>query len=206
MNRWNWLGSFTLRSIESLVLIMLPGYRRYKAVLTWLVLSNLVLTVLRRTTCVALLALFFPLAWADTVTGRVVGVADGDTITVLDAANQLRKIRLEGIDAPEKSQPFGQCSKQSLSDLVYGKVVKVDTHKSDRYGRQVGKVLIQGVDVNLEQVSRGLAWHYKAYAREQAAVDQSKYASAEDAARSARKGLWRDAAPMPPWDWRKSEK
>lgn len=126
--------------------------------------------------------------WADTITGRVVGVADGDTITVLDASRQERNVRLDGIDAPEKAQPFGQRSKQSLSDLVYGKAVEVDTHKRDRYGRQVGKVLLQGKDVNLEQVSRGLAWHYKAYAHEQTAQDQERYAAAEDAAREARRG------------------
>lgn len=145
-------------------------------------------------------------AWADTIIGRVVGVADGDTITVLDASRQEHKIRLDGIDAPEKAQAYGQRSKQSLSDLVFGKAVEVDTHKRDRYGRQVGKVLLQGKDVNLEQVSRGLAWHYKAYAHEQAAEDQERYAAAEDAARDAKRGLWRDADPTPPWEWRKSKK
>jgi endonuclease YncB( thermonuclease family) len=145
-------------------------------------------------------------AWADTITGRVVGVADGDTITVLDAGRQQHKIRLEGIDAPEKAQAFGQRSKQSLSDLVYGQAVVVDTHKTDRYGRHVGKVLLNGGDVNLEQVSRGLAWHYKAYAREQTDDDQVNYAAAEEGARNARRGLWRDSAPTPPWEWRKGRR
>jgi endonuclease YncB( thermonuclease family) len=144
--------------------------------------------------------------WADIITGQVVGVADGDTITVLDGSFREHKIRLDGIDAPEKAQPFGQRSKQSLSDLVYGRTVEVDTYKSDRYGRQVGKVLIQGTDVNLEQVSRGLAWHYKAYAHEQTSDDQVKYAAAEGAARSARRGLWLDATPTPPWKWRKERR
>lgn len=143
-------------------------------------------------------------AAAATINGRVVGVADGDTVTVLDSAKQQRKIRLDGIDAPEKAQAFGERSKQSLSDLVYGKTVEVDTHKRDRYGRQVGKVLLQGKDVNLEQVTRGLAWHYKAYASEQTPQDQERYASAEDAARGAKRGLWLDANPTPPWEWRKS--
>ena len=82
-------------------------------------------------------------AYADTITGRVVGVADGDTVTVLDAEKVQHKIRLAGIDAPEKSQPFGNRSKQNLSDLVFQKDVRVDWDKRDRYGRIVGKVMVQ---------------------------------------------------------------
>ncbi len=100
------------------------------------------------------------------------GVADGDTITVLDTDKVQHKIRLAGIDAPEKKQPFGNRSKESLSDLVFSKTVTVDTGKTDRYGREVGKVLIDGIDANLVQVQRGFAWHYKAYEREQPAVDR----------------------------------
>ena len=114
-----------------------------------------------------LLLTLFPASQAATITGKVVAVADGDTITVLDANKVQHKIRLGGIDAPEKAQPYGQTSKQSLSDLVYGKTVMVDTDKTDRYGREVGKVLVDGVDANLEQLKRGMAWHYKAYQREQ---------------------------------------
>lgn len=95
------------------------------------------------------------------------GVPDGDTITVLDADKVQHKIRLAGIDAQEKKQPFGQRSKESLSDLVFSKAVTVDTNKRDRYGREVGKVLVNGLDANLVQVQRGFAWHYKAYEREQ---------------------------------------
>ena len=94
---------------------------------------------------------------AATIEGRVVGVADGDTITVLDANAVQHKIRLAGIDAPEKKQPFGQRSKQSLSDLVFDKAVTVETNKRDKYRREVGKVLVGGVDANLEQVKRGMA-------------------------------------------------
>ena len=118
-------------------------------------------------------------AHADTLLGKVVAVADGDTITVLDTNKVQHKIRLAGIDAPEKAQPYGQTSKQSLSDLVFGKTVTVDTDKTDRYGREVGKVLVDGVDTNLEQVRRGLAWHYKAYQREQSPSDRLAYAAAE---------------------------
>ncbi len=96
-------------------------------------------------------------AHAETVTGRVVGVADGDTITVLDADKVPHKIRLAGIDAPEKKQPFGNHSKESLSDLAFDKTVNVETSKRDRYGRKIGKVLVNGQDVNLVQVERGMA-------------------------------------------------
>ena len=89
---------------------------------------------------------------AETITGRVVGVADGDTITVLDAGKVQHKIRLAGIDAPEKKQAFGQRSKESLSELAYDKTVEVEISKRDRYGRQIGKVLVNGRDVNLVQV------------------------------------------------------
>lgn len=114
-----------------------------------------------------LLTLCCAISHAATIKGKVVAVADGDTITVLDANKVQHKIRLAGIDAPEKTRPFGQASRQSLSDLVHGKTVTVDTEKADRYGREVGKILVDGMDANLAQVKRGLAWHYKAYAREQ---------------------------------------
>ncbi len=123
------------------------------------------------------LALFFAALSCNpaTIEGRVVGVADGDTITVLDADKIQHKIRLAGIDAPEKKQPFGQRSKESLSDLVFDKTVTVNTDKLDKYRRNVGKVLVDGVDANLEQLKRGMAWHYKAYQREQAHTDQQDY-------------------------------
>lgn len=139
---------------------------------------------------------------ATTVIGRVVSVADGDTITVLDDTRTQHKIRLAGIDSPEKKQPFGQRSKESLSDLVFSKTVTVDTDKRDKYGREVGKVLVDGIDANLEQIRRGMAWHYKAYDREQSAIDRKVYADAENEARAARRGLWADAVPVPPWEFR----
>ena len=150
-----------------------------------------------------LLALSFG-ANAETITGRVVGIADGDTVTVLDAARVQHKIRLSGIDAPEKAQPFGNRSKKSLSDLAFDKTVTVETDKRDRYGREVGKVLVNGRDVNLIQVERGMAWHYKAYEREQSPSDRKLYDAAEADARAGRRGLWRDADPVPPWDYRKA--
>ncbi len=140
---------------------------------------------------------------AETYQGRTVGVSDGDTITVLDSSNTQHKVSLSGIDAPEKSQPFGQRSKHSLRDLVFGKAVTVETTKRDRYGREVGKVLADGgLDVNLEQVRRGLTWHYKAYEREQSSEDRVTYSGAEEKAKEARLGLWREEEPVPPWEFR----
>ncbi len=141
-------------------------------------------------------------AYAETVTGRVVGVADGDTITVLDADMVQHKIRLAGIDAPEKKQAFGNRAKESLSDMVFDKTVNVETEKRDRYGRQIGKVLVDGQDVNLVQVERGMAWFYRQYQREQSPNDRKLYEAAEDAAKAGKRGLWRDSEPVPPWDIR----
>ena len=108
------------------------------------------------------LLLNFPILHAETLTGRVVRITDGDTIVVLDADKVQHKIRLQGIDAPERHQAFGMKSKAYLSDLVAGKSVVVDYSKYDRYGRVLGKVIVNGKDVNLEQVEAGMAWHYKA--------------------------------------------
>lgn len=138
--------------------------------------------------------------------GQVVAIADGDTLTVLDEAKTQHKIRLAGIDAPEKRQTLGQRSKQSLSDLVFGRQVTVETTKKDFRGRDIGKIILDGQDVNLEQVRRGMAWHYKAYAREQSAEDRRAYMAAEVQAQKARIGLWRDAEPMPPWEFRRQMK
>jgi len=142
---------------------------------------------------------------AETRIGKVVGVADGDTITILDYTQTQHKIRLAGIDAPEKKQAFGNRSKESLSDLVFSKTVTVVTDKLDKYGREVGKVLVDGVDANLAQVQRGMAWHYKAYEREQSVIDRGVYAEAESEARAARRGLWADVEPEPPWEFRRNK-
>ncbi len=143
---------------------------------------------------------------AATVEGHVVGVADGDTITVLDSTNTQHKIRLSGIDAPEKTQAFGNRSKDSLSKMVFDKTVTVETDKKDRYGREVGKVLVNGVDANYVQVQRGLAWHYKAYEREQSANDRKLYDFAENEAKTAKRGLWGDPNPVPPWEFRRTKR
>lgn len=144
-------------------------------------------------------------AWAATLHGKVVGVNDGDTITVLDAKKVAYRVRLAGIDAPEKSQSFGDQSKHHLSDLVFGKAVDVDWHKTDKYGRLVGTVIVDGQDANLSQVQSGLAWHYKAYESEQSVSDRNAYTQAEIDARSRRAGLWQDPNPMAPWAFRHGE-
>jgi endonuclease YncB( thermonuclease family) len=137
------------------------------------------------------------------VTGRVVGISDGDTVTVLDNTNVQHKVRLAGIDAPEKKQPFGQKSKQSLSDCAYDKIATIQGDKQDRYGRLVGKVVVSGVDCNLRKVNLGLAWHYKKYMNEQAPDDRLTYAQAEEDARNMKTGLWSEVNSIPPWEWRK---
>ncbi len=137
---------------------------------------------------------------------EVISVNDGDTITVLDSAKQQHKIRLAGIDAPEKTQAFGQKSKESLSTMISGHKVDVVLGKTDRYGRNISKVVSDGVDVNLEQIKAGLAWHYKQYENDQPTEDRTSYAKAETDAAENKLGLWIDADPTPPWEFRKEEK
>jgi endonuclease YncB( thermonuclease family) len=141
-------------------------------------------------------------AAADTLRGRVVGVADGDTVTVLAAGHARYVVRLAGIDAPEKAQPYGDRAKRLLSDLVFGADVTVEYKKHDRYGRIVGKLLRDGRDASLSMIEAGYAWHYKRYAAEQSRADRTTYDHAEDAARHAKRGLWNEDSPLPPWEWR----
>ncbi|QQS40279.1 MAG: thermonuclease family protein [Acidobacteriota bacterium] len=135
---------------------------------------------------------------------EVVGVNDGDTIAVrfLDSGEQM-KVRLATIDAPEQGQPFGAQAKKSLSDLVFGKRVRIVEVDRDRYGRIVGEVFDGNLNVNVEQIRRGFAWHFKEYQRQQTPEMRSIYSRAEDAAKQSRNGLWREQNPVPPWMWRK---
>lgn len=110
---------------------------------------------------------------------------------------------MSGIDAPEKRQAFGNVSKQNLARLVFQKEVTVEYDKRDRYGRIVGRVVVEGSDICIRQIEDGLAWHFKKYQDEQPAVDRVMYSRAESDARAARIGLWRDAQPVPPWEFRK---
>jgi endonuclease YncB( thermonuclease family) len=138
--------------------------------------------------------------------GRVVKLADGDSITVLDNEKVQHKIRLSGIDTPERAQPFGKVAKQFLSDKIANKTVCVGWYKKDRYQRLVGVVRLDDQDINLTLVEAGLAWHYTYYQKEQSASDQKRYAKAQQRAEKKQLGLWEDKRPIPPWDWRRGER
>ena len=138
----------------------------------------------------------------NSISGTVVKIADGDTITILDAQNVQHKIRLQGIDAPERRQDFSEVSREHLASLVFGKYVRIEYEKVDRYGRLVGKVWVDGNDECLEQLKAGLAWHYKEYENEQQAADRQLYATTEQEARAQKRGIWKDPTPTPPWEYR----
>lgn len=142
---------------------------------------------------------------ADELTGRVIDVASGDNITIVDSSNTEFKVRLSGIDAPEKQQPFGVESKKSLSDLIYGKEVTVNWIKRDYHKRVVGKVLLKKVDINLEQVKRGMAWVFKHFIDDPYSQDQSDYVDAQEEAEDRHIGLWSQSDPIPPWEFRRHE-
>ncbi len=139
---------------------------------------------------------------AEMLTGRIVGVSDGDTITLLDAAQVSHKIRVAGIDAPEKKQPFGEKAKTNLSTLAYNRVAEADCRKTDRYRRKVCVVFVGNKDVGLEQIKVGMAWWYQQYSKEQSRQERSDYEQAESLAKRHRYGLWSGPNPTPPWEWR----
>lgn len=133
-------------------------------------------------------------AWAE-LAGRVVAVHDGDTITVLVAGRDIR-VRLAGIDAPERGQPFRNASRNALEAQVAGREVRVVERGRDGYGRVLGKVYVGPIDVNAEQVRAGYAWVYRRFAQDPALL------ALEAEAKAAQRGLWRDRKPVPPWTWR----
>lgn len=143
---------------------------------------------------------------AASLTARVVRVIDGDTIVILGEGDAQHKIRLQGIDAPERGQAYGTKSKEHLSELLSGRFVVVEYNKRDRYGRVIGKVLVSGDDSGLDQISAGFAWHYKKYQNEQIKSDQMRYSEAEAEARNNKRGLWHDPHAMPPWEYRESKR
>lgn len=130
----------------------------------------------------------------------IVAISDGDTLTAKCDGNVQVKVRLAEIDAPEKAQPFGRRSKQSLSKMCYQAEAKIEVVDTDRYGRSVARVICNGVDVNAEQVRLGMAWVYDKYVK-----DKSLYAI-QNEARAGRIGLWEEENPTPPWEWRHSRK
>lgn len=152
-----------------------------------------------------LICLFSVIANADELTGRVIDVASGDSITIVDTTNTELKVRLSGIDAPERQQPFGVESRKSLADLVYGKEVTVNWIKRDYHKRVVGKVMLHKVDINLEQVKRGMAWVFKHFVDAPYSQDQADYADAQEDAENRHLGLWSQKDPIPPWEFRRHE-
>lgn len=139
-----------------------------------------------------------PPVWADSES-LVVSVHDGDTLTVLVGKQQI-KVRLAEIDAPELRQPFGNWSKQSLADLCFQQSAKVAQIARDRYGRSVGKVECAGMDASAHQVALGMAWVYDRYSK-----PSSPLYPLQDGAKAARRGLWADTEPVPPWEWRRTK-
>lgn len=137
-------------------------------------------------------------AFAEELTGEVIAVQDGDTVTLLSDANHLTKIRLAEIDAPELKQPYGKTSKRMLSDLVYKKEVTVITKTIDKFGRTVGRIYKGDTDVNLTMVKQGGAWAYRKYLTDKTIL------AAEDHAKAAAAGIWglQKDQRMPPWEWR----
>lgn len=135
------------------------------------------------------------------ISGRIVRVADGDTVSLLDRDNQQYLIRLYGIDAPELDQPHGSTAREALAGLVAGKRLGVVVVETDDYGRLVGTLYADGRNINLTLVEQGHAWWYQYFARHERAL-----AAAEQAARSARRGLWARSNPIPPWDWRRQQR
>ncbi|MFO7155560.1 MAG: thermonuclease family protein [Pseudomonadota bacterium] len=168
------------------------------------------------------MAVVFAAAWlaacsarSEVLRGEVVGISDGDTLTLLDDSKRTHKVRLQGIDAPERSQPFSEKSRQNLARLAFGKRVEVHESGRDRWGRIVGKVMVappgcEGcaatLDVGLAQIESGLAWWFRRYAKDQTPEDRAAYEAAEVRAREAKIGLWADSAPLPPWEFRRSKR
>jgi endonuclease YncB( thermonuclease family) len=146
------------------------------------------------------------LATAVVIEGRVLAIADGDTLTLLDGSNRQHRIRVVGIDSPEKKQSFGQRTKASLSALAYDKAAMADCRKIDRYRRNLCVVFVDGKDVGLEQLRSGMAWHYKQYARDQPLAERITYARAENEAQARKLGLWAEPDPLPPWAWRRNDR
>lgn len=153
-----------------------------------------------------MIALCASAAQAQSTPAKVVGVTDGDTLTVMTQGKKLIKVRLAGIDAPEKHQPFGKAAKAALTDLAAGHQVEMHGAKRDGDGYMVAKILYDGLDVSLELVRMGLAWWSPTRAADQSAADREAYAAAEESAREANRRIWSDYAAKAPWEWRAAQR
>jgi endonuclease YncB( thermonuclease family) len=136
-------------------------------------------------------------AQAADLSGTVVRIVDGDTLVLLDSERTQHKVRLTEIDAPESNQPFGKRSKQALSDLCAGKPAVIKSSSKDRYDRTLGRVFCDGKDANADLVAQGMAWVYTRYNKDKSLIPL------QQAAQQAKRGLWSDPQPVPPWEWRK---
>ena len=134
--------------------------------------------------------------------GKVVSISDGDTFTLLTHDKQQIKVRLSEIDTPEKAQPFGTRAQQALSTLIFSKDVRVVREDTDRYGRLVGHVYVDGTHVNRKMVQEGMAWVYRQYNKDKSLLQD------EQEAREAGRGLWSlpSTEQVPPWEWRKGSR
>ena len=141
-------------------------------------------------------------AFSQDYKGKVVAISDGDTFTLLTSDKQQIKVRLSEIDTPEKGQPFGSLSQEALSDLIFSKDVRVVKEDSDRYGRLVGHVYVDGIHVNRKMVQEGMAWVYRHYNKDKSLLQD------EQEAKVARRGLWSlpSTEQVPPWEWRKGSR
>ena len=149
----------------------------------------------------AVLVIAVPAHSDDMITVRVIGVTDGDNLTVIDADNKQVLIRLHGLDCPELGQPFGEQAKEFTSNLCFGKIIMYRMVGIDRFDRTIATVfLAEGLEVNLEILKAGYAWYHDRYDKRQ------DYADAEEKARQAGIGLWAEKDPMPPWDWRRQKR
>lgn len=147
--------------------------------------------------CGWLISLAFKPMLASAELAEVVKVIDGDTVAVLSAERKMTRCRLYGIDAPENGQAYGEASKKSLSDLVYRKILDVHQSGTDKYGRSICRLYLGGVDINQEQIFRGMAWVYQKYSQD------PSYINAQASAKSTRLGLWAEIDPVAPWVFRR---
>jgi len=142
--------------------------------------------------------LLFPLIITAQIVGRAVGITDGDTFTLLKKDSISIKVRLYGIDCPEKGQPFSNICKKYLSDLIFNKAVRLEEKGKDRYGRTIAIVFLGTININESLLADGIAWHYKYFDK------NPRWAALEKSAKDNKKGLWKDDNAIPPWEWRKT--
>lgn len=143
---------------------------------------------------------------ADQFAATILKISDGDTLTVVDEHSTQHRVRLAFIDAPESQQNEGSNAQQFLKKLIHNQTIKVEVMERDRYGRVVGKIWLNGRDINFEMVKHGFAWHYTQYAKKQSKQEFNQYSTAQNTAKQQQIGLWRARNPQAPWDYRKEKR